>query len=137
MPVGTTSGGERLVLVDSSSWIHFLRPDGDLAVRARVSAALEAGSARWCAMVRLELWNGARGDREKKVLREFERLIPELDTSADIWEDAFALARRCRAARCTVPASDLLIYACAAANGAMLEHADNDFDKINAIAPSP
>ena len=42
-----------------------------------MAAHLAAGTARWCAVVRLKLWNGAGGDREKKVLREFERLIPE------------------------------------------------------------
>jgi hypothetical protein len=33
----------------------------------------------------LELWNGAGGDRDKKVLRDFERLLPEL-----VIDDAFA-----------------------------------------------
>lgn len=46
-----------MVLVDSSSWIHLLRPDGDSAVRERVELALRTGDACWCAMVRLELWN--------------------------------------------------------------------------------
>jgi len=121
------------VLIDSSSWIHFLRPDGDASTRDRVSVALEAGTARWCAMVRLELWNGARGEREKKVLREFERLVPELATSATVWEEAFTLSRRCRAAGVTVPATDVLIYACATHHGAELEHADGDFAAISGV----
>ena len=53
-----------MILVDSSSWIHFLRPDGDAVVRARVSQALREGEACWCDMVRLELWNGAGGERK-------------------------------------------------------------------------
>jgi len=121
------------VLIDSSSWIHFLRPDGDASTRDRVSVALEAGTARWCAMVRLELWNGARGEREKKVLREFERLVPELATSATVWEEAFTLSRRCRAAGVSVPAADVLIYACATHHGAELEHADGDFAAISGV----
>jgi predicted nucleic acid-binding protein len=119
-----------MVLVDTSSWIHFLRPDGDLVVRARVDAALRAGAARWCPLVRLELWNGAGGERERKVLREFERLIPELAIDAETWSDACDLARRCRSAGVTVPAADLLIAACARQHGAPLEHADSDFDAI-------
>ena len=47
------------LLVDTSAWIHFLRPEGDVAVRARVDAALRSGTARWCPVVRLELWNGS------------------------------------------------------------------------------
>ena len=53
-----------MILVDSSSWIHFLRPDGDAVVRARVSQALREGEACWCDMVRLELWTGAGGERK-------------------------------------------------------------------------
>jgi predicted nucleic acid-binding protein len=127
------SVGERLVLVDTSSWIHFLRADGDTHTRARVSAALEAGTARWCAMVRLELWNGARGEHEKKVLREFERLVPELPTVAPVWDAAFELSRRCRTAGITVPATDVLIFACAEHYGAALEHADEDFVRVNGV----
>jgi len=119
-----------MVLVDTSSWIHFLRPDGDLDVRARVDAALRAGTARWCPLVRLELWNGAGREREKKVLREFARLIPELAIEAETWSEARDLARRCGAAGVSVPAADILIAACARHHGAQLEHADGDFDAI-------
>jgi len=121
---------ERQTLVDTSSWIHFLRADGDTATRDRVTALLEAGTARWCAQVRLELWNGARGDREKRVLREFEKVIPDLAITASVWDDAFAMARRCRTAGVTVPATDILISACADHHGAELEHADSDFSLI-------
>lgn len=65
-----------MVLVDTSAWIHFLWPDGDPAVRDRVTAVLRAGTAAWCPMVRLELCNGAAGDREKKTLRDFQRVLP-------------------------------------------------------------
>jgi predicted nucleic acid-binding protein len=119
-----------VVLVDTSSWIHFLRPTGDAGVRARVAAALEAGVARWCPIVRLELWNGAGGEREKKVLRAFERRIPELAITQEVWDAAYELARRCRAAGVTVPATDLLVHACARHHGAALEHADSDFGLI-------
>ncbi|MDQ2667874.1 MAG: PIN domain-containing protein [Gemmatimonadota bacterium] len=119
-----------MVLVDTSSWIHFLRVNGDVVVRARVVAALEAGEARWCAMVRLELWNGAGGERERKILREFEKLIPELEITDDVWNVAYDMGRRSRAAGVTVPATDLLIAACARFHGAGLEHADSDFALI-------
>jgi predicted nucleic acid-binding protein len=126
-----------VVLVDTSSWIHFLRPDGDAAVRTRVEAALRAGSARWCPLVRLELWNGAGGERERKVLREFERLIPDLPIDAETWREACDLARRCRGAGVTVPATDILIAACARRNGAEIEHADGDFDAIARVLATP
>lgn len=105
-----------------------------VAVRARVVAALQGGEARWCEMIRLELWNGADGDRERKVLREFERVVPELAITPSVWSEAFDMARRCQAAGVTVAASDLVIDACARCHGADLEHADGDFDQIAAAA---
>jgi predicted nucleic acid-binding protein len=81
-------------------------------------------------MVRLELWNGARGDREKRVLKEFERLLPELGITVEVWDTAYDLARRCRAAGITAPATDLLIIACCRYHGAQLEQSDSDFDRI-------
>ncbi len=130
---GANIAGEQMVLVDTSSWIHFLRADGDAHTQARVSATLNAGTARWCAMVRLELWSGARGVHEKKVLREFERLVPELPTTAPVWDAAFELTRRCRTAGITVPSTDVLIFACAEYHGAALEHADEDFVRVRSV----
>jgi predicted nucleic acid-binding protein len=116
-----------LLLIDTSSWIHLLRPNGDPAVRSRVERALQSGDACWCPIVRLELWNGAGGDREKKVLRDFEKLLPELSIDEDVWQGAFELARRARTAGVSIPATDLLIAACARHHSADLEHADSDF----------
>jgi len=119
-----------MVLVDTSSWIHLLRADGDKAVRRRVEVLLESGSACWCPMVRLELWNGARGDRDKKVLRDFEQRLPELSMTDEVWELAYSLAQKARAGRATAPASDVLIAACARFHNVALEHSDSDFDRL-------
>ena len=122
--------GMKRVLVDTSSWIHMLRLDGDPIVRGRVEALLRSGSACWCPLVRLELWNGARGDRDKRALRDFERVLPELPITDSVWDAAYALAKGMRKARNTTPASDLVIAACAQFHGVLLEHSDSDFDRL-------
>jgi hypothetical protein len=122
-----------LILVDTSSWIHLLRPTGDRSVRERVQRALEAGEACWCSIVRLELWNGAGGAREKKVLRDFERVLPELFINEDVWSSAYALARGARAAGVSVPATDLLIAACARYYQVDLEQSDSDFALLSSV----
>ena len=119
-----------MILVDSSSWIHFLRPNGDPVVRSRVEAALTSGEACWCPLVRLELWNGAAGDREKKILRDFEDVLLELAVDDDAWVGAYELARRARSAGVSVPATDILIAACARRHGAELETADTDSERL-------
>jgi predicted nucleic acid-binding protein len=124
-----------VILVDSSSWIHFLRPSGDPVVRARVGAALANGEACWCPLVRLELWNGASGDRDRRILRDFEDVLPELVIDDEVWTTAYELARRARAAGVSAPATDVLIAACARRHGAEVETADSDFERLAAVAP--
>ena len=85
-------------------------------------------------MVRLELWNGAAGDREKKILREFEQVLPNLPMTAEAWEGATDLARRARQRGFTVPAMDIAIAACAQQHGAALETADADFAALDKLA---
>jgi predicted nucleic acid-binding protein len=91
-----------LTLVDTSAWIHQIRPKGDAAVRARVEALLQAGE-------------------------------PELPIDADIWLAAHDLASRARRAGRPIPASDVLIFACARRHGVALEHADGHFDMLEGI----
>jgi len=119
-----------MVLVDTSSWIHLLRVNGDVEARKRVEALLLSGDACWCSMVRLELWNGARSDRDKKALREFEQVLFELPITEEVWECAYGLARKTRDAGKTVPANYILIAACAQFHKVSLEHTDSDFDRI-------
>ena len=123
-----------MVLVDSSSWIHFLRPTGDPMVRARVESALVNGEACWCPLVRLELWNGAAGERDRKILRDFEAVLPELAIDDEVWSAAYELARSARSAGVSVPASDILIAACARRHGVALETADADFDRLAVVS---
>ena len=110
-----------------------MRPNGDPVARARVERALQGGEACWCPIVRLELWNGAGGDREKKALRDFERLLPELAIDDAVWRGAYELARKARSAGVTIPATDLLIAACANHHDAELEHSDSDFEQLKKL----
>jgi predicted nucleic acid-binding protein len=82
---------------------------------------------------RLELWNGAGGDREKKVLREFEQVLPELPMTTEAWARATDLARRARQRGLSVPAMDIAIAACAQESDATLESADSDFAALRRL----
>jgi predicted nucleic acid-binding protein len=110
-----------------------LRPNGDAAVRDRVTRALDAGEACWCPIIRLELWNGAGGDRDKKVLRDFEQVLPQLAIDSAVWNAAVDLARRARSAGISVPATAILIAACARHYEVELEHADSDFSRLGKL----
>ena len=88
------------------------------------------GMAAWCDMVAVELWNGARGDYEKKKLMELEKQITCLPTTVDVWQLARNLAQRCRKAGHTVPSVDLVIAACGLFHKVSIEHCDEHFDRI-------
>jgi predicted nucleic acid-binding protein len=119
-----------VVLVDTSSWIEALRADGRIDIRERVKGLLIDGRAAWCDMVIVELWNGARGDYEKKKLAALEREIVRLPTTQDVWNFACRLARRCREAGKTVPSSDLVIASCALSHDVDIDHCDEHLDVI-------
>ena len=102
-------------------------------MRARVESALTAGEACWCPLVRLELWNGAAGERDRKILSDFESVLPELSIDDEVWAAADALARRARPSGVSVPATDILIAACARRHGAELETTDADFALLRSV----
>ena len=113
-----------------------LRPNGDPAVRSRVEAALTTGQACWCHLVQLELWNGASGQQEQKVLGHFARILQDLPIDEMVWQMAFDLARRARTHGLTVPATDVIIASCARRHDAALESADTDFEILASLDKS-
>lgn len=119
-----------MTLIDTSAWIHSLRPDGKAEVTAVVRALLENGDAAWCPIVRLELWNGARGVHEKRVLRELDSNLVELDLVPAVWGRAYDLARRARKRGKTVPATDIVVMACARHHGVDIAHDDEHLAEL-------
>lgn len=121
----------RGVLVDTSAWIDALRVDGDPEVRAAVREVTAEGAAVLCDMVRLELWVGARGDAEQRMIRDLEKELETVATPPEVWDAAVKMARACRSIGITVPATDLLVAACADHHDLDLLHHDTHFDQIS------
>ena len=122
-----------MVLIDTSCWTQALRRKGDPAIRSRVQALLTASQAAWCNMVRLELWNGAASDWDKKLLRHLEATIPSIPITDDVWQLAVDLSIRARSSAVSVPATDLIIFACARVHGVRLEHVDRHYELLEQV----
>lgn len=120
-------------LVDTSSWVEYLR-DRESEAGDAVEGLVLSGSAAWCDMTLVELWHGVRGAKEKHELAAMEKEIDLLAVNHDVWRFASKLALRCREKGVTVPASDLVIAACAVTHSLELEHCDAHFDAILPIA---
>jgi predicted nucleic acid-binding protein len=125
-----------VVLIDTSAWIEALRRGGRRDLHDRVRALLLDGRAAWSEIVQLELWSGARGDAEKKMLTELDETLVLLPANAEVWARAYALAKRARARGKAIPATNVLVHATARHHGARLEHCDDDLAALAALDPS-
>lgn len=80
-------GGGQVKLVDTSSWIEYLR-NAESDAGNRVEELVLTGDAGWCDVTAVELWHGVRGAREKQDLaeqqcdRHFDRILP---IAARLW----------------------------------------------------
>lgn len=125
------------LLIDTSAWIEAMRRKGDEATRNEVHAALRSGRARFCDLVRVELWNGIGGDAERKWLVDMEHSVESVPTDERVWSEARRLARESRRLGLSLPATDLLIAACARVHGLEILHRDAHFDRLSSIDPAP
>jgi predicted nucleic acid-binding protein len=121
------------VLIDTSVWIEAMRRGGDEALRSSLEALVTDGRARFSDWVRLELW-AAVGESERRWLRQMEALVETAPTTAPVWELARRLAGAARSEGRTFHAPDLLVAACARANGLDLFHRDAHLKKIVELA---
>lgn len=117
-------------LVDTSAWIETLRTTGDATIRARVTALTTDNRVVLCDIVRLELWNGARNSGDQNLLRSLEEDLETVPTTPQVWMLARDFARLARGKGLTVPATDLLIAACAEHHGLELIHRDSHFEQL-------
>ena len=120
-----------ITLIDSSALIEFLRPDGDPDVATAVAEVLDAGDAATCPLVELELWNGARTLAEGRALAAFFATLLRLPITDEVWLRAMKTAAAVRRRGVTVPASDIVIFSCAALHQAHLLAHDKHFILLN------
>lgn len=119
-----------LVIIDTSCWIDALRKNGNADVRNRVKTIMIEGRAAWCDMILLELWNGAKGDPERKMLKELENEIICLPITIEVWTFAKELAKKCRNSGETIPSTDILIVSCGIINNVSIESCDKHFPTL-------
>ena len=113
-----------MTLIDTSSWIPFLRRGGDASVKRRVRDLLNDGSVVVCPVVLAELWMGAGSAKDRQDVHELQDVLPCLPMDAQTWDLSYRLASVCCERGTPVPASDLLIAACAFTHEAAIEAED-------------
>jgi predicted nucleic acid-binding protein len=119
-----------VTLIDTSSWIHFLRRRGESNVKQRVRELLKDGSVVTCPVVLAELWMGAGSVKDRQDVQELQDVLPCLPLNQQTWDLSYRLAGVCCERGTPVPASDLLIAACAFFHGAMIDAEDKHFGTL-------
>mgnify|MGYP001571972452 CR=1 FL=1 len=92
-------------------------PDGARCARA----------SAWAVVTALADYN--RRQRLARLAAAELEIVPILPA---VWQAAYVLARDCRAARVTIPPTDLVVAACAEHHHVGLLHRDSHFDRIAA-----
>jgi predicted nucleic acid-binding protein len=117
-----------MTLVDTSSLIHLLRKKGDPDVKERVRRLFRLGDVVICDMVAVELWMGVGSREDEANVRELTDVVPFLPIDSTVWRRARELAACCRRSGMPVPASDVLIAACAFVHRAKIDTEDAHFE---------
>ena len=119
-----------MILLDTSSLVHFLRLKGEPSIKARVKGIIARGDAVLCDLVAVEIWMGVATSEDERDVRRLTTVLPCLPTDGNVWQLARAIGAQCRRAGTPVPSSDLLIAACAFAHGAEIEAEDKHFTAL-------
>lgn len=116
-----------MTLIDTSSFVHFLRLKGNRNVKERVGDILRGAEAAICELVVVELWMGVGSRTDERDIKDLCSLLVSLPITENVWVRAKQLAAICRRDGTPVPSSDVVIAACAFVHGAALDYEDEHF----------
>ena len=122
-------------LVDTSVWVHALRPSGHPRVRALLRPLILNGEVAVTEWVLLELMTGLRTTERKESLLQWFAPVVRLSFEVSWWEHAWDLAARLRREGITPTAADCLIATVAINHQAVLIHCDADFESMKPVVP--
>ena len=118
-----------VILIDSSVWVAVSR-GGDATLTQEVANLLSARRAAMTWPIWVELYQGAKGQREQQALTEWREVCLWLEFDDACWTEAAVIARTCLRAGVNVPFGDVLIHACASCHGVQLLQRDRHFTMI-------
>lgn len=114
-----------MILVDSTVFIDLLRARRD--PRVVLAPHVRAGWIGTCDVIRLEVVRGIVLPDCRADLEEFFDLMPRLELDGDVWRRARELGWTLDRAGQVLPATDLVIAACALVHRAALVSTDRHF----------
>jgi predicted nucleic acid-binding protein len=118
------------VVIDTSAWIDFFRPQGDSAVKEAIKPLISEERVLLPGIIKTELLRGTKSKKEYEMLEELLKGLIYLPVEEDFWgrlsRFSFGLLRK----GVVVPFADAYIALLAIENGVCLLHRDKHFDLI-------
>ncbi|MDA2933158.1 PIN domain-containing protein [Acidobacteria bacterium AH-259-D05] len=121
------------ILVDSSAWICYLRPQGWKNIKRDLKRAFARQQVYTCWVVKAEILIGARDEAAFEQLLSSFGVIPEVPFTERVWKEAARLGYTLRRHGITVPLPDLLIAQAAIDKDLVLWHVDEDFEQVRQL----
>ena len=123
---------QHIYLVDSSVWIRLFRRSPPKNMAERVDDLLERQVAATNGLITVEIVSGATNEKEFADSSATLGALHQLSLNDRTWSRAARLGYDLRRRGLTCLTPDLVIAASAIEHGAVLVHADADFDRIAA-----
>lgn len=115
-------------LVDSNVYIDLLRSGLDPS--KELTRLVSTTDLATCGMIRVEVLRGVKTPSVRDRLAGFFDVLQNVPTDNRLWEESALLAWKLDRKGRAIPATDLLIAACALRVGAIVLTADAHFDEI-------
>jgi predicted nucleic acid-binding protein len=124
-----------MYLVDTSVWVHALRPAGHAGVRALLKPLIVSGETAVTDWILLELTTGLLASERKESLLQWFAPIPRLPFEERWWDVALDHTARLRKGGVSPAAADILIATTAIKHRVTLLHCDADFEAMKPALP--
>ena len=124
-----------MYLVDTSVWIHALRPSGHPQIQARLKPLVISGEAAITEWRVLELMTGLAKSEQPDTLLDWFTPVARFPFNPTWWEKAWQYAGRLRKHGVSPSAADCLIATIALEYRVTLIHCDSDFEVMKPTLP--
>lgn len=119
-----------MYLVDTSIWIHALRPAGSPAVQSKLKPLIVGGRTAVTEWILLELMTGLPKNQEPAALLKWFAPVACMSFDAAWWNRVWEHAARLRKRGVSPSAADCLIATVAMEHRLVLLHCDGDFEAM-------
>ena len=119
------------VLVDTSVWIEFFRPEP--AAGKLLETLLSENSAVTCGIVLFELLQGVKSDKEKTVVMNALSGLSYKEMNEYLWQKSAELSSSLKKKGLTLPLSDIFIAAIAIEHDLSVFTLDKHFEQIPGV----